>query len=332
MNMPAIDLIAAQPSDAEALVAVRLEAMRESLERIGRFNPERARERFLSGFIPAHTQHIVVAGERAGFVVVKPADDALLLDHLYIRPACQRRGIGAAVLASVFADADARSLPVRVGALVGSESNRFYQRHGFELVEQAEWDNYYVRPAAAKAAFPSRIVVVGMSGSGKSTVARQLAASAGAPHIELDGLFWGPGWEPRPPHAFRGDVERAVAAPRWIVDGNYSTVRDIVWPRAEMVVWLNLPFGTTLWQVLGRTNRRWIEGTTLWNGNRESLRRSFFSRESILWWVIRNHGAKRRHFEEVRASGRYPHLQWVELNRPEQFAEFIERVSSACGS
>jgi ribosomal protein S18 acetylase RimI-like enzyme len=144
---PAIAFEPVSAEDAEALVALRLAAMRESLERIGRFDPVRARERFLNAFTPEYTRHVVAEGRQVGFVVVKPIDGGLLLDHLYIAPAFQRRGIGAAVLADVFAQADAQALPVRVGALRGSESNRFYVRHGFELVESAEWDNYYVRRA-----------------------------------------------------------------------------------------------------------------------------------------------------------------------------------------
>jgi GNAT superfamily N-acetyltransferase len=142
-----IALSAVQGEDAEALAALRVVAMRESLERIGRFDPMRARERFLSGFAPQHTRYILVSGERAGFVVVKPEGDALLLDHLYIDPCFQNRGVGAQVLAAVFAEADAKGVPVRVGALRGSDSNRFYLRHGFVLEKMGEWDNYYVRSA-----------------------------------------------------------------------------------------------------------------------------------------------------------------------------------------
>ena len=125
--------------------------MRESLERIGRFDPRRARDRFLAAFDPALTRHVVVDGERVGFVVVRPEGDGLLLDHLYIAPSAQGRGVGAAVLADVLAHADARRLPVRVGALRESEANGFYLRHGFELVEQAEWDNFYRRAPRAAA-------------------------------------------------------------------------------------------------------------------------------------------------------------------------------------
>jgi GNAT superfamily N-acetyltransferase len=90
---------------------------------------------------------VLADGERVGFVVVRLQDDGLLLDHLYLLPRAQGRGVGAAVLADVLARADASRLPVRVGALRGSDANRFYQRHGFELVEQGEWDNHYRRPA-----------------------------------------------------------------------------------------------------------------------------------------------------------------------------------------
>lgn len=119
--------------------------MRASLERIGRFDPQRARERFRAGFSPAHTKHIVAAGQSVGFFVAKPQEGHLLLDHLYIKPAHQGRGIGAQVLRWVFGQAESLSLPVRVGALRESESNRFYVRHGFTLVEQGEFDNYYFR-------------------------------------------------------------------------------------------------------------------------------------------------------------------------------------------
>jgi len=151
MTSTLVTLCAVHPDDAEPLAALRVLAMRESLERIGRFEPMRARERFLSGFSPQHTRHILVAGERVGFVVVKPDRDGLVLDHLYLDPRFQNRGCGARVLAAVFAEADARGLDLRVGALRGSDSNRFYLRHGFVLEKMGEWDNYYVRPAHQRA-------------------------------------------------------------------------------------------------------------------------------------------------------------------------------------
>ena len=135
-------------ADAEALVRMRIDAMRESLERVGRFDPQRARDRFLSSFDPASCRFIMVDARAVGFVVVRLADDHLALEHLYIVPGHQGKGIGAEVLRTIFADADARSLPVKVGALRDSDANRFYQRHGFSKVGEGEWDIYYVRPVA----------------------------------------------------------------------------------------------------------------------------------------------------------------------------------------
>lgn len=162
--------------DLDVLVAIRIEAMRESLERIGRFDPVRARERFASGFLPEHTHHVESDGVRMGFVAFKFQGGQLLLEHLYIKPACQGRGVGAAVLAHVFAQADALALPVRVGALRESASNRFYLRHGFQFVEMDEFDNHYIRPCAGAGQDNMRIGGIGLS---------RPAASAATPASEL---------------------------------------------------------------------------------------------------------------------------------------------------
>lgn len=142
---PLISYEAAMLDDLDALVALRIEAMRESLERIGRFDPARARERFTSSFDPACTRHIVANGQRVGFIVVKQAAEGLLLDHLYLYPGQQGQGIGGRVLVDLFADADARHLPIHVGALRESASNAFYLRHGFHPIGESEWDIYYRR-------------------------------------------------------------------------------------------------------------------------------------------------------------------------------------------
>ena len=112
-------------------------------------DPQRARERLSRAFEPAHSRHILLAGESVGFVVVLPMGDHLLLDHLYIAPQAQGRGIGSWVMAQVLVEADRLPLPVRVTALKLSDANRFYQRHGFVLQLASEWDMHYLRPAKA---------------------------------------------------------------------------------------------------------------------------------------------------------------------------------------
>lgn len=143
----ALALAPASDEDFEALLVLRQAAMHESLMRLGRFDPERARERMSRAFEPAHTRHILYRGERQGFVVLLPKADHLVLDHLYITPQAQGLGIGSWVLGQVLAEADRRGLPVQVTALKLSDANRFYQRHGFVLQHQSAWDLHYLRAA-----------------------------------------------------------------------------------------------------------------------------------------------------------------------------------------
>ena len=141
----AFALQGAQADDFEALLALRLRAMRQSLERLGRYDEQRARERLAEHFDPAHTQHIVVDGRRVGFLVLKTLSHALRLDHLYIDPPMQRRGIGHALMTWIGAEADRQQLPVELVALKGSEANRFYLRHGFVATGDGDWDIDYLR-------------------------------------------------------------------------------------------------------------------------------------------------------------------------------------------
>lgn len=140
-------------ADFEELAALRIAAMRASLEQVGRFDPERARERLRKSFYPEHTQFIVVEGRRIGFYTFRPADDGLHLDHLYVHPDWQSRGIGSQIMRQQLARADAAQQAVHLGALRGSNSNRFYQRHGFTSTREDEWDIYYTRTASPRPSF-----------------------------------------------------------------------------------------------------------------------------------------------------------------------------------
>jgi GNAT superfamily N-acetyltransferase len=132
-------------TDFDELVELRIAAMRDSLERVGRFDAERARERLCKSFYPEYTEFVVLDGRRIGFYTFRPADEGFHLDHFYIHPSCQSRGIGSHVIRDLLLQSDARQMPVRLGALRDSPSNRFYQRHGFVQTAVDEWDIYYVR-------------------------------------------------------------------------------------------------------------------------------------------------------------------------------------------
>ncbi|CAN5206727.1 AAA family ATPase [soil metagenome] len=176
------------------------------------------------------------------------------------------------------------------------------------------------------AAMAERIVVVGISGAGKSTFARMLAARIGAEHVELDRHYWRSGWTTAELADFRSAVEAAVAAPRWVVDGNYRAVRDLVWPRADTIVWINYSFARVLRQSLVRAVTRIISREELWHGNRESFRKTFLSRESILLWVVTMFHRRRRELSELRSGGSFGHLTWHEVRQPKQLAACLEEL------
>lgn len=142
-----ITLAPVVPGDFDELAELRIAAMRESLEHVGRFSPERARERLRKSFYPEHTQFILLDGQKIGFYTFRPTTTEIHLDHFYVHPEHQSLGIGSYVMGKLLADADAQRQPVHLGALKESASNRFYQRHGFKMNRADEWDTYYVRPA-----------------------------------------------------------------------------------------------------------------------------------------------------------------------------------------
>lgn len=146
--MPALQLTQAMPEDAAPLAELRVAAMRDSLTRLGRFDEARARARFLTGFSSELTRHIELSGQRVGVLVLRRVEGALSLEHLYLHPDAQGRGLGSLVLERVIAEAEPQQLPIRVTALRESDANRFYLRHGFRLISESEWDNHYERPAA----------------------------------------------------------------------------------------------------------------------------------------------------------------------------------------
>ena len=172
-----------------------------------------------------------------------------------------------------------------------------------------------------------RVVVVGTSCSGKTTLARRLSPILGVPHIELDAIHWKPDWEPRSPEEFRQLVGEAVEGEGWVVDGNYSAGRDIVWGRATTIIWLNYPFRAVFWRALRRTALRVMRKEELFSGNRETFRHSFLSRKSILLWVITTYRRRRREYRKALEGHDFPHLEVIELREPREAADLLDRLT-----
>lgn len=133
----------ATAADAEQLADMRAQAMRPSLEAVGRFDPDRVRNRFLGAFQPSETRIVHVGNKVAGFFVVRHRADHLYLDHLYLAAAFQGQGLGREIVEALQADATRLSLPIRLMALNGSPANEFYLSCGFAFVSADALDTIY---------------------------------------------------------------------------------------------------------------------------------------------------------------------------------------------
>jgi adenylate kinase family enzyme len=170
-----------------------------------------------------------------------------------------------------------------------------------------------------------RVVVVGTSGSGKSTLARKLAERLASPYVELDAIQWLPGWIEQEPTRFRAQVDEATSGPRWVVDGNYTHVSDLVWNRASAILWLDFSFPLVFARAVRRTLSRVARREVIFGGNRETLGKAL-SRDGIPWWVIRSYRRRRRDFSRQFASGRFAEAQVVVFRHPRQLERFLAEL------
>ncbi|MCS6995029.1 MAG: AAA family ATPase [Anaerolineales bacterium] len=178
--------------------------------------------------------------------------------------------------------------------------------------------------------FPyTRLVVIGVTGSGKSTLAERLARKLDLTFIELDALHWRPGWVEAPDDEFRALTDQATRAPRWVVAGNYHIVRDLVWPRAQAVLWLDYPFWTVFWRLTGRIFRRWWQRELIWGTNRETLwvHFKFWSDDSLWRWLLKTYWRRKREFPQLLALPEHRHLHVYRFETPEQTEKWFAALS-----
>lgn len=159
----------------------------------------------------------------------------------------------------------------------------------------------------------NRVLVVGTTGSGKTTVAAAIAEYLAAPHVELDSLHWKPGWVEADTEEFRRRALAATTSERWVVCGNYwSKLDDVLWSRADTVVWLDLPVPILLWRLVRRTVRRSLRRTELWGTNRERIS-SLWHRDSLLLWAVKSQPKNRARYRAAMTDPRWHHISFVRL-------------------
>ncbi|MDR6438535.1 GNAT superfamily N-acetyltransferase [Paenarthrobacter nicotinovorans] len=140
-------------SDAAWIAELRAVVMRPDLERLERFDPVRVRERFLNGFQPEHTSIIHSDGVDAGVIAVRPEPDSRWIEHFYLAPAHQGKGLGGQVLRHVMA-ASVDERPFRLNVLQGSPARHLYERHGFVLENEDPVDVFMVAPNPTRRPWP----------------------------------------------------------------------------------------------------------------------------------------------------------------------------------
>jgi adenylate kinase family enzyme len=178
---------------------------------------------------------------------------------------------------------------------------------------------------------PRRIAVVGTTGSGKTTLARKLAAQLHVPHIELDSLHWEANWTPAPQQVFHRRVAQALSGEAWTTDGNYSELRDLTWGKADTVVWLDYSLSLVLSRVTRRTIRRSLRHEVLWGNNQERFGRALLSRDSIILYALKTYRRRRREYPVLFRQPRYAHLRVVHLESPRATQEWLPSLPQSIG-
>ena len=170
----------------------------------------------------------------------------------------------------------------------------------------------------------SRILVVGTSGSGKSTFAGNLSRIFGLKDIELDALFWKANWTQSDPEEFRDKIARAMEnTSGYVIHGNYGKVRDLTWANADTVIWLDYSRFVVMWRVLKRTIGRILTGEVLWSGNRETFRNSFLARDAIVFWAWKTYRKRKEEYREILSKNPYGIKNCIIFRKPVEAREFI---------
>lgn len=175
-----------------------------------------------------------------------------------------------------------------------------------------------------------RVVIIGSTSSGKSTLAERLADKLNYDFIELDALHWEPNWQEAPLEVFRQRVETATQAPAWVAAGNYHIVRDLLWPKAEAVIWLDYSLWRIFWQLTRRTFTRWWKRELLWGTNYENLSKHFklWSQDSLFHWLFKTYWRRKREYSALLEQPQHQHLKLFHFKHPNKTEEWLKTISS----
>lgn len=175
---------------------------------------------------------------------------------------------------------------------------------------------------------PNKIIIVGCSCTGKTSTGRLIEKELGLPHTDIDDLFWKPDWNGSTDEELSSKLEEVTSKEKWCLVGNYGRTNHITWPKADLIVWLNFPFPVVFRQSLYRTLKRIYTGEDICNGNKETFFKQFFTRESIIWWVIKTYKTNFERYNTRKKEKTYGDLPILEFYNHYEVRDWVESLKN----
>jgi len=175
--------------------------------------------------------------------------------------------------------------------------------------------------------YMQKIVIIGTSCSGKTTLAKTISSKLNIRHIELDRLHWKPNWIKREAEDFKSLVNREIKEKSWVAEGNYSAVREALWSSSTTIIWLNYSFATVLYRAISRSFKRAVTKEVLFSENTESFKHSFLSKESIILWVVKTHSKNKERYLKLLYNKPYSEKQVIQLTSQAETNQLINELA-----
>ena len=171
-----------------------------------------------------------------------------------------------------------------------------------------------------------KIIIIGSSSTGKSTLALAISKKLKIPHQELDAFYWEENWTRANTEQFRQRVEQFTNQTHWVLDGNFQIARDLIWPQATHIIWLDYNLPIILYRFFIRSIRRSLFKEKLWNNNRETIWGSMICKDSLFLWILKTYKRNKKNFSQLLEEKSYPQARFIRLKSPQDTKVFLSSI------